>query len=131
MAYNYDDGKSRIIKILKNKEQIKRRKGIPNKNSSFNYENGIYAWTTSIFVDVRDSSRLINRNDNINISKILRAFISETLEILNGQSSLCRELEIRGDCVYGIYSTYQIKQVVKVFKLTWEIKSMISMLNFV
>lgn len=129
MEYNYKDGKSRIIQILDNETEIKEKQSIPLNDSEFKYDNGIKAWTSSIFVDLRNSSEMMEDESYLEMSKILRVFISETLEILNLEKDLIRELGIRGDCVYGIYSTPKDSHEFRIFDLTIWINTLIEMLN--
>ncbi|WP_157869956.1 adenylate cyclase [Paracholeplasma brassicae] len=129
MKYKYKDGKSRVIQILDNDTSINERKSIPINDSDFKYDNGIKAWTSAIFVDLRNSSQMMEEEEFIEMSKILRSFISETLEILNLEKDLVRELGIRGDCVYGIYSTPKDSDELKIFDLTILINTLVYMLN--
>ncbi len=129
MKYKYIDGKSRVTQILDNDTKINERKAIPNNDSDFKYDNGIKAWTSAIFVDLRNSSKMMEEEKFLEMSKILRSFISETLEILNLEKNLVRELGIRGDCVFGIYSTSNDLDEYKVFNLTIFVNTMVKMLN--
>lgn len=127
--YNYKDGKSRILQILNNEEKIIKKAGIPKNEDEFTYNNGILAWTSAIFVDIRDSSSLMGNEGSVELAKILKLFVSEVLEILNQEKDLVRELGIRGDCVYGIYSTRTDEQEYKVFELTIIVNTCIIMIN--
>lgn len=105
MTYDYKSGKERIDEILKNKLDVIERedKDIPCGNN-FTFDNGYYGWVTAIFVDIRDSTTLFSNGDKQKVSKIIRSFTSEIIEILNNSDKL-REIGIRGDCVYAIYTT--------------------------
>lgn len=56
------------------------------------------------FVDIRESSKLFTDKDKEKVAKIIRSFTSEIIEILREDDNL-REIGIRGDCVYAIYTT--------------------------
>ena len=51
---------------------------------------------SGIFVDIRDSSKLFADENKEKVSKIVRAFSSEIIEILRDDENL-REIGIRGD----------------------------------
>ena len=72
-------------------------------SDNFTYHNGYYSNVTAVFVDIKDSTALFGENKKKSTSKIIRAFSSEIIEILKDDSNL-REIGIRGDCVYAIYS---------------------------
>ena len=101
--YDYKEGKKRINAILNSKTKIKELESIPKDESQFTYENGIKTFVGSLFVDIRDSSKYFKENNSEHIARIMRAFCSEIISILNENDSY-RQIGIRGDCVYAIYS---------------------------
>ena len=101
--YDYIAGKKRIKEILNNKLEVIENDKIPN-NENFTFSNAHYGWVTAIFVDIRNSTNLFSKDDKEVVSKMIRAFTSEIIEILRNDDNL-REIGIRGDCVYGIYTT--------------------------
>lgn len=106
MVYDYKKGKERVDEILDNLIEIQDSNKVP-KDDSFTFDNGYYAWVTAIFVDIRDSSKLFSKkglDDKKKTAKLIRAFTSEIIEILREDDNL-REIGIRGDCVYAIYTT--------------------------
>jgi len=102
--YDYAQGKQRIINILDSKTKIEESEDIPKSDEEFTYENGIKAWVGALFVDIRDSSELFADENKEKVSKVIRSFTSEVIEILRKDENL-REIGIRGDCVYAIYTT--------------------------
>jgi hypothetical protein len=103
MNYNYKEGKQRIIDILDSKTQIQEKDIIPSNESEFTYENGIKTWVGSLFVDIRDSSSYFKDNKSEIVARVMRAFCSEIISILSANSNY-RQIGIRGDCVYAIYT---------------------------
>lgn len=101
--YDYKAGKKRIKEILNNKLQVIENNKIPN-NDNFTFSNAYYGWVTAIFVDIRKSTDLFSKDDKEIVSKMIRSFTSEVIEILR-KDDLLREIGIRGDCVYAIYTT--------------------------
>ena len=101
--YNYKEGKKRIEEILSNNLEIKDNNYLP-ETDNLTYDNAYYSWVGSIFIDIRDSSSLFKKENNEVISKIMKCFTSELIEILR-QSDKWRDIGIRGDCVYAIYTS--------------------------
>lgn len=127
MTYDYKEGKKRVLEILNNKLEIKENDTIPNE-TNFTYENSYYGWVSAIFVDIRDSTTLFTKYNKVTVSKIIRSFTSEIIEILRPYDNL-REIGIRGDCVYAIYTTPNIYDEYLLFSLTAYINTYMLMLN--
>lgn len=136
MEYSYEAGKERIIEILNNDVDIEKKTSVPCEND-FTFDNAYQCWITSIFVDLRNSTELFNSSDKKKVSKIIRSFTSEIIEILNAKCILdepyedisIEEIGIRGDCVYAIYSTPQKAQTYEVLDRAFYINTLIKMLN--
>lgn len=127
MSYDYKKGKKRISDILINKLEVKAVNKIPSDNE-FTFDNGYYAWVTAIFIDIRDSSKIFDMDNKEKTSKIIRSFTSEIIEVLRA-NSLYREIGIRGDCVYAIYTTPTQEDVYDCYTTTSEINTLLNMLN--
>ena len=125
--YDYNEGKKRINEILNSSVPIETKQHILS-DSAFTYENGIKSWVGSLFVDIRKSTELFNDNSDITISKMIRAFSSEIVEILN-TSSIIKEVGIRGDCVYGIYDIVTKDDLEMILSDATNINCLISLLN--
>ena len=125
--YDFKEGKKRIQEILKNNAEI-IKKDVPKEDNEFTYENGIRAWIGAIFVDIVGSSDIIEKEEEKKVSKILRSFTSELIAIMNSSVNV-REIGIRGDCVYGIYSTPKKNDTKELFDIAAYINTCISMLN--
>ena len=127
MIYDYKEGKKRVLEILNNKLEVKETNKIPNE-TNFTYENSYYGWVSAIFVDIRNSTALFTKYDKVTVSKIIRSFTSEIIEILRPYDNL-REIGIRGDCVYAIYTTPFIKDIFNLYSMTVYINTYMKMLN--
>ena len=127
--YDYRAGKKRVEDILRNKLLVINSDTIPNEKN-FTFLNGYYGWVTAIFVDIRDSTELfdIDENDREKISKIIRSFTSEVIEILRKDDNL-REIGIRGDCVYAIYTTATKNSIWECFYQACTVSTYLKMLN--
>jgi class 3 adenylate cyclase len=126
-GYDYQKGKERVESILDNTLTIIENYKIPS-DENFTFSNAYYGWVTGIFVDIRNSSKLFSNGDKELISKMIRSFTSEVIEILRKDSNL-REIGIRGDCVYGIFTTPTNEDVDNVAQKSFWINTFIKMLN--
>ena len=126
-TYDYQTGKERMEYILDNELKVIEQDSIPTE-SAFTFNNGYYSWVSAIFVDIRDSSSLFADKDREKVSKIIRSFTSEIIEILRNDDNL-REIGIRGDCVYGIYTTPLQKDILELADKTFYINTYMKMLN--
>ena len=127
--YNYIEGKKRIIDILESQNETTQSDSIPLE-SAFSYDNGYYGYVTAVFVDIRNSLKLFN-NDSIRKTtraKIIRSFTSEVIEILRKNENL-RDIGIRGDCVFAIYTTPNYQDDYEVFDAVVYVNTFRKMLN--
>lgn len=125
--YDYKKGKERIEEILDNKLEVVEQNELP-KDNAFTFSNGYYSWVTAVFVDIRDSSTLFADENKEKVSKVIRSFTSEVIEILRDDENL-REIGIRGDCVYAIYTTPQKDDIFELADKTFYINTYMNMLN--
>lgn len=125
--YDYKAGKKRIQEILNNKLEVIENDKIPN-NDNFTFSNAYYGWVTAIFVDIRNSTDLFSKDDKVVVSKMIRSFTSEVIEILRQDDNL-REIGIRGDCVYTIYTTPKQDNIFEIVDKSFNINTFMKMLN--
>ena len=125
--YDYQKSKETVEKILKSLTKIEERKTIPSSDSEFTYENGIKAYVGALFIDIVDSSKLF-KSPNENTARVIRSFCSEIISILKDDPNY-REIGIRGDCVYGIFSTQFKQDLVSIFRHAYRINSFMKMFN--
>lgn len=127
MSYDYKVGKKRIEEILDSNLEIIESSRLP-KGDEFTFSNAYKSWIMAIFVDIRDSTTLMSDSDQIYVAKVVRSFTSELIEIFRDDDRL-REVGIRGDCVYAIYTTPFKTDIYEVFdKAVWA-NTYINMLN--
>lgn len=126
--YDYIQGKNRVESILDNNMIIEEKEKLPS-DSNFTFENGYRTWLTSIFIDIRDSSRLFTSENQEQTAKVIRAFISELIEILRDDDGFMLEIGIRGDCVYAIYNTPLKSDELKCADKTFYANTFINMFN--
>lgn len=124
--YDYKQGKNRVDSILDNYMEIEEKDRLPS-DDNFTFENGYISWVTAIFVDIRDSTSLFSNNDEPT-AKVVRAFTSEIIEILRNDENI-REIGIRGDCVYAIYTTPKQSDILECANKTFYVNTFINMFN--
>ncbi|CCV64716.1 conserved hypothetical protein [Alteracholeplasma palmae J233] len=131
MSYNdikkWVDGKNRILEVLNSQNDIEETNKVPSE-SEFNFENGYYSWVTAIFVDIRNSTQIFSDNKKSTIAKVIRAFMSEIVEILRDDPNI-REIGIRGDCVYAVYTTSTKKENLIVARKAFCVNTFMKMFN--
>ena len=125
--YDYKSGKKRIEEILDSTLEVIEKDKIP-KDDSFTFTNAYYGWVTGLFVDIRDSSSLFSKEDKTLVSKFIRSFTSEIIEILRKDDNL-REIGIRGDCVYAIFTTPFTTDIYEVVDKGVFLNTFLDMLN--
>ena len=124
--YDYKEGKNRVNELLNQPEENALRERIPN-DKDFHFDNRYHCWITSIFVDIRDSTTLFQGKKST-VSRVIRCFTSEVIEILNTGSNM-KEIGIRGDCVYGVFSTPTRNDVFDVLDKAFYVNTLMGMLN--
>lgn len=128
MSYDYKNGKQRIINILTTKIDIEEVKTIPKTLSEFTYDNAKVTWISAIFIDLRNSTKFLEEGEKEKVTKVLRAYASEIIQILNELDNI-RETGVRGDGVFGIFTTNSKDKVKEVLDLTYWINTHMKMLN--
>ena len=76
-----------------------------------------------------DSSKLTDGNKRQTPAKMYRAFLSECVAIMNSWE-MCKEININGDCVWGVFETPKKSDVDNVISVAAQLNSMIKILNY-
>lgn len=126
--YNHLDSFSRIDEILDAPWEYEERDTIPSRND-LTYNNGFYVQCNAIFIDIRDSSSLPDKYRRPTLAKIYRSYISEMVAILNGYAT-CKEVNIVGDSVSGIFEATSKDQTMDVFQAGYTACSLMDVLNY-
>ena len=129
MSFDYKKSKENIHNILTSKTKVEKR-SIPKNDAEFTYDNGIKSWIGAIFIDIVDSTSLFkNQNEDI-ISRVIRSFSSEIIDILKSDDNL-RKLGLRGDSVYAVYSIEYKADLLSIFRLAYKINTFMKMFNVI
>lgn len=127
MDYDYDEGLKRVIAILGGSITVKQSKFIP-QDHDFTFDNGYRASVIGLFVDIRDSTALFMKQEKDQVARVIRSFTSEIIEILQDENDL-RDIGIRGDCVFAVYTTTTPNSMISVSKKAIAVNTYIKMLN--
>ncbi|WP_431029661.1 adenylate/guanylate cyclase domain-containing protein [Lysinibacillus sp. LZ02] len=129
-SYDYKSRKVKVEEILDNTDNVNEVKKFP-RDEEFTYTNGYKAWAGAIFVDLRESTKLFTEKTDVDIAKVIRGFTSEIIEILrkDADDTELKEIGIRGDCVYAIYSTPSKDDIFDIANRAFYINTYMKMLN--
>ncbi|NMI05037.1 adenylate/guanylate cyclase domain-containing protein [Paenibacillus sp. SZ31] len=127
-AFNFEKSRERLDDILNSTSSFEEKDTIPSRDQ-LTYTNGYYVNCSSLFIDLRDSSKLPERHQSKVLAKIYRSYISEAVAIINGEIN-CKEINIVGDCVSAIFESQYKYQIDGVFSTIARLKSLIDVLNY-
>lgn len=100
---------------------------IPDREG-LTYTNGYYVNCSAVFVDMRDSSKLAERHRRPTLAKLYRAYISELVALFNADP-LCKEVNIHGDAVWGVFDSPYKSNIDDIFSRAVMARSLIDVLN--
>ncbi len=127
--YNFEDSLCRLDEILNASDNsYEEKKEIPRRGR-LSYTNGFYVDCTAVFVDICGSSELPQTHRRPVLAKIYRSFISEVIAIFNGYS-ICKEINIQGDCVSAIFDTTSQADFREVLVSCAQVNSLTNIINF-
>ena len=129
ITYDIDKSVQRMDDILNaGSGNFSDSDSIPQR-SSLTYTNGYYVNITALFIDIVGSSDMTDDHKRPTLAKIYRCFISECTALMNSQS-ICKEININGDCVWGVFETPYKSNIDTVFDIAAQLNSMIQILNY-
>ncbi|KTS09415.1 adenylate/guanylate cyclase domain-containing protein [Microbacterium testaceum] len=127
-VYNYVTSSDRIKAILDQPAgAFEETDSLPDRDK-LTFTNGFYGKCAAIFIDIRDSSGLTAKHKRPTLAKIYRAFISEMVAVLNS-TSIVREVNIVGDCVWAVYNTPLQSDIAEVFHVACRANTLLKLLN--
>ena len=128
--YKVEDSASRMDDILNaNDNDYEDNKNTIPSRDKLTYKNGYYVDVTAIFIDIVDSSQLTDGHKRPTLAKMYRCFLSECVAIMNSYEK-CKEININGDCVWGVFETDTKADVDEVTDVAAKLHSMINILNY-
>ncbi len=129
ISYDIDKSADRIDEILSAGNGNYEDKSYLPSRSSLTYTNGFYVKVTALFIDIVGSSDMTDEHKRPVLAKTYRSFISECTAIMNAES-ICKEINIHGDCVWGVFETPYKKDINTVFSVSAKLNSLINILNY-
>lgn len=127
--YDIEKSANRIDDILDaSNSNYSDKTSIPSRNS-LTYTNGYYINITALFIDIVGSSDMTSEHKRPTLAKMYRAFISECTALMNA-SDLCKEININGDCVWGVFDTPYKTDINDVFGIAAQLNSLVEILNY-
>ncbi len=128
-SYNYLDSQDRIKEILNSSDNnYEKKDSIPDRDK-LTFTNGFYVNCSAMFVDMRKSKDLTDKYRRPTLARIYRSYISELVAVLRGHSKVV-EVNIEGDCVWGIFDTPTQGDINELFSTAFQASSMIDILNW-
>jgi class 3 adenylate cyclase len=128
IIYDYEKSFERIDEILDGSDTSYEELDYIPSRDKLTFTNGFYVQCSALFVDMRESSQLPNKHKRPTLAKIYRSYISEIVAVMNGNLN-CKEIEIDGDCISGIYNTPKKVDIDSMFYDAYSITSLIKTLN--
>lgn len=128
LTYDHEKSRARIDDILNTSDNsFEELDSIPSRDK-LTFNNGFYVYCTVLFVDIRNSKELPDKYKRPTLARIYRSYISEVVAVLNGNED-CVEINIEGDCVWGVFDTPYQADINNVFSTSAKISSVIDTLN--
>lgn len=114
MDNDFSQLKQEITSILGEKTKIEEPISFSKDDKEFTYSNGIRTWVGALFLDIRRSSKFFKENNEDVVARVLRAYFREIINYLS-KNEKQREIGLRGDCVYAIYSVPEKSDLNNIF----------------
>lgn len=127
--YSITESDDRLRDILAATDQSFGESDVIPSADRLTYDNGFHIHCAALFIDIRGSSKLVEKHTNPVLGKIYRAYISECVAVMN-QDANCGELIIQGDCVGGVFHTPLKVDIDSVFMRAAQLNSAISHMNW-
>jgi len=129
IPYDFLKSVERIDEIISTSDSsFEELDHIPNRDE-LTFTNGFYVNCSALFVDIRKSSELPEKHKRPTLAKLYRVYISEVVAVMNGDSN-CAEINVVGDCVWGIFKTPKKSDVDSVFCDAFTISSLVEIMNY-
>ena len=127
IVYDFEMSRQRIDDMLNTSGENEYADEIPSRED-MTYDNGYYVKCYALFVDIRDSSKLPENHRKPVLAKIYRSYISELTAIMQSYET-CKEVNIVGDCINGIFICNSKDDVMSPFSAAYTINGIIQVLN--
>ena len=127
--YNLKDSVDRINQVIAaGSSSYEERDKIP-ACSELTFTNGFYVKCSVIHAEIRKTNEIADFYRNTELSKLYRTYVSEVTAVMNGNPK-CAEINIAGNCVWGVFDTPFQEDVDEVFSTGAKISSLIDIMNY-
>ncbi|QVK20643.1 adenylate cyclase [Mycoplasmatota bacterium] len=126
MSYDYKYAKSRLLEILDDNSKIKNIDMLSQDESEFE-TSGVETWVSVIYIDIKNQAEIITQDSRKNISKVIKSFTSEIVNILN--SKLVKEIKINKGYIYAVYNSPTRNNIYEIADKTYYVNTWIKMVN--
>lgn len=128
-SYDHVAGNDRIKEILNSSDiNYEDVNSIPSRDK-LTFTNGYYVNCGAMFVDIRGSSELPQTHKRPRLARIYRSYISELVAVFSDHS-MVSEINIQGDCVWGIFDCPYRQYINELFSTAAKVSSAIHILNW-
>lgn len=127
IPYDFSKSLERIDSMLNTSGEFGETDDIKKRNN-LTYDNGYYLNCYALFVDIRDSSSLPQKHQTRVLAKLYRSYISELTAIMQSYTN-CKEVNIVGDCVNGVFTCSCKDDVLQPFEAAYTINGIVKILN--
>lgn len=128
-SYKSADSISRIDEILNSSDYNYVEKDSVPSRDQLTFTNGFYVNCSAMFVDMRGSKELSEKYKRSTLARIYRSYISELVAVMRDHTKVC-EINIEGDCVWGVYDTPYKNNMDELFSVSAKVSSMIDILSW-
>ena len=127
--YDYQDSAERIEEILNSPDVNYEDVGLVPSRDKLTFNNGFYVNCSGMFVDIRHSKELPDKYKRSTLARIYRSYISELVAVMRHHTKVC-EVNIQGDCVWGIFDTPNKVDIDELFSIAYITSSTVHILNW-
>ncbi|MFC1934668.1 adenylate/guanylate cyclase domain-containing protein [Chloroflexota bacterium] len=128
-SYTYIDSINRINEILNSPDfNYEDKDSIPSRDT-LSFTNGFYVNCSAMFVDLRDSTGISQKYKRPTLARMYRSFISELVAVMRNHTEVS-EININGDCVWGVYDTPHRSDIDSLFDVAAMASSLIDILSW-
>lgn len=128
-SYDYIAGKKRVLELIDKSSDQAIIDGMPT-DDDLPFNKGYNIPVTAICITLKNSGKFFNESRQLAMMKLIKAFTSECLNILDqGPSDQMRDIGMHETSVYGVYSTPDVESKHDVYVKAHTLNTLKYMLN--
>ena len=127
--FNHLKSVERIKEIINSSDlNFEEKDSIPSRDS-LTFTNGFYVKCSAMFVDIRGSKALTEKYKRPTLARIYKSYTLELVAVMKCHSKVS-EINIEGDCVWGVFDTPYKSDIQELFSVSAMVSSLIDILNW-